>query len=434
MKKSFILLLCLVGFIIPVYTQTDTLLTPDEAVAIALEQNFAIRIAQADVEIARLNNTRGNAGMLPTVDLLVNENFTVSAFNQKRSNGTELSDFGVPINSAGASVLLNWTLFDGRRMFIAKKRLEQLEQLENYELQASVQQTTALVLQAYFNIVASRLQEKAIAEVISLNEERMRIAEGRLASGLAAQTDALQARVDLNQRRSDLIAQENNTAQAKRNLNQLLVRDPQTPFSVVDSIQNTYAPARESLLANLRGQNSALLALQKNAEVTALLVEEARALFRPRIVGIGELNLARNDNPAGFAINNTQGGLTVGASLVIPLYSGGNLQRQVDVARVQAEQAAIRVDAERLNIETLVDNQLAAFRTQEQLFAMEEENVKTSRQLLQISTERFRLGQTNALEVSTAQNSLEQALARRNLVLYNLRIAEVQLRLLENSL
>ena len=64
----------------------------------------------------------------------------------------------------------------------------------------------------------------------------------------------------------------------------------------------------------------------------------------------------------------------------------------------------------------------------------EEENVKNARESLNVSTERFRLGQTNALEVQTAQNTLEQALTRRNLVQYNLKATELQLRFLAGEL
>lgn len=412
----------------------NPVLTASEAVRIALENNYDIRLSRADAEIARLNNIKANAGMLPTVDFVANENFTLSSFKQKRSNDTELSDFAVPVNNVSAGVELNWTLFDGRRMHITKKRLETLETLGQINLQNQVQQTTAFVLQGYYEIVASRLQERALTEVIALNEERLRIAEARLAAGFAAQTDALQARIDLNQRRADLLNQQTATASAKRSLNQLLVRPPETPFDVDEDLAVSYSPERNALLQKMSAQNPALLSLQKNAEVAALVVDENRTLNKPRITGIGQFNLNRSDNPAGFAVNNQQAGLTAGVGLTIPLYTGGNLKRQLEVAKLQAQQANFRTEAERFAMEAELDNQLAFYQTQQQVLVLEEENVKNARENLNVSTERFRLGQTNALETQTAQNSLEQALARRNLVQYNLKATEIQLRLLAGEL
>ncbi len=410
------------------------LLSPDEAVRIALSANYDIRISQTDADIARLNNTRGNAGMLPTVNLVANENFTLSAFQQKLANGTEFKEAGAPFNNANAGVQLSWTLFDGRRMHITKKRLQELESLGKTNLQNTVQQTTAAVLQGYYDIVRGRLQERALTEVISLNEERLRIAEARLAAGFAAQTDALQARIDLNQRRADLILQLTATANAKRLLNRLLVRPAETAFNVAETLTTTYAPVRIELVQKILSNNPTLLALQKSAEIAALVVDENRALHKPRIVGNSQLNAVRSDNGAGFTLSNTQAGLTVGAGLVLPLYTGGNIKRQVETAQLSAQQSALRLDNQRLFVESELDNQLATYQSQQQILSLEEENVRIARENLNVSTERFRVGTTNGLEPQIAQNSLEQALSRRDLVLYNLKVAEIQLRLLAGEL
>lgn len=409
----------------------DSLLTPDEAVRLALANNFDIQIARADADIARLNNTRANAGMLPTINLVASDNATINGLQQQNlADGRRIEAFGTIANTARAAVQLDWTLFDGRRMFIAKKRLSELEALGQLNLRASVQQTTAAVLLAYYDIVRGRQQERALAEVISLNEERLRIAEARMAAGMAAQTDALQARIDLNQRRGDLLAQQTATAAAKRALNRLLARDPALEFSVEESLASAYAPDRTALLEKMSAQNPALLALQKSADVSALLVAETRTLTRPRITGLGEVSAQRTDNGAGFLLNNTQAGLTVGAGLVLPLYTGGNLRRQEEVAKLQARQALVQLEAGRLDVAGALDDQLAFFQMQRQLLALEQENVRNARENLLVSTERFRLGQTNSIETQTAQNSLEQALLRRNLALYNLKVGEIQLRLL----
>jgi len=419
----------------PANPQPASLLTPAEAVRIALENNYDIRISQADAEIAKLNNTRANAGMLPTVNFVAGENMSVNGYqHQEFFNGTTIDRYGVLGNNLNAGVQLSWTLFNGRLMYITKHRLEVLESLGQTNLQATVQATSAAVLLTYYDIVRGRLQERAFAEVITLNEERLRIAEARLAAGFAAQTDALQARIDLNQQRADLLNQQVATTAAKRSLNRLLVRDPGTPFEVEENLDNTYLPNGDALLQKILAQNPTLLSLQRNAEVAALIVDEARTLNKPVIVGNGQFNALRSDNGAGILLSNTQAGLTVGATLVVPLYTGGNLRRQVEVAQLAAQQSKLRLDAQRQFLRTELDNQIAFFQIQKQVFTLEDENIKSARESLNVSTERFRLGQTNALEVQTAQNALEQALTRRNLVLYNLRTAELQLRSLSRQL
>lgn len=415
--------------------QPDTvLLSPQDAVRIALENNFGIRISQGDAEIARLNNTRGNAGMLPTVNFVANESFTISSFQQKLANGTEFNEPGAPFNTANAAVQLSWTLFDGHRMQMAKKRLEELEALGKLNLQEAVEQTAANALQAYYAIVRGRMQERALQELIALNEETLRIAQARLAAGFAAQTDALQASIDLNQRRADLILQQTATNNAKRSLNLVLARPADTPFKVEEQITPDYSPVRETLATRITANNPTLLSLQKSVDIAAGLVEETRALGRARLVGNSQLSALRADNGAGFALSNTQAGLSVGAGLVVPIYAGGNFKRQVEVAKVSAMQSSLALENQRLYLENNLDIQLANYQSQQQILNLEEENVRIARENLHVSTERFRVGTTNGLEPQVAQNSLEQALARRDLVLYNLKTTEIGLRLLAGEL
>ncbi len=406
------------------------LLNPDEAINLALNQNLFLRLVQAEADIARQNNTPAHAGLLPVVNLAVNETFTLSAFQQRLANGNEFNELGAPFNNINGSVQLSWVVFEGGRARWAKDRLQALDEQARFNLQAAVLQITAQVLVAYYDVVYSRLQERALAELIALNEERLRIAEGRVAAGVAAQTDVLQARVDLNQLRANLLQQEATTAMAKGMLNQLLARPAQTPFDVPLFMDVLYEPDRERLLARAQTESPLLLALQKAAEAAARTVDEANALRGPRITANGQFVALRTDNGAGFIRNNNQAGFAVGASFVLPLYTGGNLKRQVEVARIAAEQASLRLDAQRLDIETAIENQIALFRAQKQMLDLERLNEQAANESLRISLERFRLGQSSALEVQAAQSVLEQTRFRQNLALYNLKRTEIQLRLL----
>ena len=412
----------------------DSLLTTDEAVRIALANNFDIRIGQADAEVAHLNNTKANAGMLPTINLVAGDNFTISAFQQQLANGNEFEELGAVFNTVNAGVQLGWTLFDGRVMYITKDRLAAQEQQGMLNLQAVVQNTTAAALQTYYGVAASRQQERSIEEVIALNEERLRIAEARLAAGFATQPDALQARIDLNQQRGDLLAQQNTTRTTKRALNRLMARDPETPFSVVEELDNLYVPNREALLGGLQTANPELLSLLMSEQIAAYQVGEAEGRRKLRLTTNSTLSALRTDNTSGFLLNNTQSGLTLGLGLVYPLYDGGLLKSRADAARVGAERAALQTEARKLELTAALDNQLSAYQTQQAILAYEEENVGNARESLNISTERFRLGQTNSLEVQQAQSTFEQTLGRRNLVRFNLKQAEVQLRLLAGQL
>ncbi len=431
MKKTLVLLVLFFS-LSALFAQA--LLNPDEAVRMALAQNFGVRLAEADAEVAQLNNIPANAGLLPVVNLNVNETFTLSAFQQRLANGNEFDALGAPFNNLNGSVQISWVVYEGGRARFAKDRLEALEGQARLALRAAIQQTIAQVLTAYYDVVHSRLQERALEELIALNEERLRIAEARVAAGVAAQPEVLQARLDLNQLRANLLLQQATTTQAKGTLNQLLARPAQTPFDVVPSMDVAYTPERNYLLSRAQAESPLLMALQKGAEVAARAVDEANALRSPRITANGQFLALRTDNGAGFIRSNNQAGIAVGASLVLPLYTGGNIKRQVEVARIAAEQAALRLEAQRLELETAIENQIALFEAQKQVLDLEMLNSAAARESLLISTERFRLGQASALEVQAAQSALQQVLLRQNSALYQLKRSEIQLRLLTAEL
>jgi outer membrane protein TolC len=212
------------------------------------------------------------------------------------------------------------------------------------------------------------------------------------------------------------------------------VRAPETAFRVDETLNTNFSPDRNGTIQKIMTNNPTLLSLQKSAEVAALVVDENRTQNKPRITGNSQLNAVRSDNGAGFLLNNTQAGLSVGAGLVLPLYNGGNNKRQVETARLAAQQSNLRIENQRTVLETELDNQLALFQSQQQILSLEEENVRIARENLTVSTERFRLGTTNGLEPQIAQNTLEQALARRDLVLFSLKSAEIRLKLLAGEL
>ncbi|HMD68679.1 MAG TPA: TolC family protein, partial [Chitinivibrionales bacterium] len=59
------------------------LLTADEAVSIALKNNYDILVARNDAEIAKVNNTPGNAGMLPTIAVAGSDNYSLNTGYEK---------------------------------------------------------------------------------------------------------------------------------------------------------------------------------------------------------------------------------------------------------------------------------------------------------------------------------------------------------------
>ena len=79
--------------------QEKGLLTVDEAVSIALENNYQIKIATNELLIDETSVSPGFAGMLPNVAAVADTNNSLQDITQTRSDGTQISRDNAKNNS-----------------------------------------------------------------------------------------------------------------------------------------------------------------------------------------------------------------------------------------------------------------------------------------------------------------------------------------------
>jgi len=110
MKKYFLLLL-----LSPVVVKAQEILTLENAIGTALERSYDIKVAKMQQEVADIQVFKGNAGMMPKVDLNANMGTAFNEVNQKLSNGNETNRFGKSYTPT-TNVAMTWTLYDGKKM------------------------------------------------------------------------------------------------------------------------------------------------------------------------------------------------------------------------------------------------------------------------------------------------------------------------------
>jgi outer membrane protein len=432
MKKVFLFVTIL--FISFGASRAQQFLTPDSAVRLALKNNYDIRMGRTSADIDRVNNTAGNAGMLPNVGVTGTDALILDKLNQHLSDGTSSSNLNSQSNSLSAGIALNWTLFDGGKMFITKKKLNEIESLGELQFRDKVLQTLYDVYAGYFNVVRQKQQLKAIREVIRFNQERVDLLQAGFNAGLAPKTDLLQAKIDLNVYQENALSQQTVILAAKRQLNQLLGRDPEDPFDVADTITIDFHPDRKDLAKRLFTSNTTVLSSGKQVDVATLTIREARTLRLPTLDFSAGYDFLHGDYTTGTVRMNESYGPQLGATLFIPIYRAGNTSRQVSVARLQLESAKFNFENTRLQVNTQFQLALTDFDNQLQLLQIERDNLLLARENLNISMHRLQLGQTTALEVRQAQESYEQSLTRLTNFGYAAKAAEIRLRQLMGEL
>lgn len=423
----------IIGFLflaVSVFAQET--LTVEQAVEIALKNNYDILLAKNEAEIADRNNTVGNAGMLPKIAATLSDNYTLNNLNQKFTNGTEINKNNVNGNNLNAGVALNWTLFDGLKMFATKSKLKRLEEIGELNFKDEIQTVVSNVMLAYYDVVRAKQQLKAIEEAIKISEERVKLADAKFQVGTSGKTDLLQAKVDLNAQKSAALTQRKVIEQRKGDLNNLLARNIETDFTVTDSIPLNLA---EQLSAEeLDAKNFQLQAAMKNVEVAKLAKKEVFSQFLPNLNGNVGYAYNRSQSDAGFSLFNQTYGLNAGFTLSIPLFNGLNTMRQNKIAAIQITSSQFNLEKARFQTKLSFYKALKDFQNAQQLLKLEEENIQLAEENNKIATERFRLSQSTSIEFREAQKSYIDALTRLVNARYAAKVAETELKRLRGEL
>ena len=149
--RKFLYMLFLLSFFPALQAQEK--LSLENAVGIALKNNFDIVVANNSASISKVNNTRGNAGMLPTVALIGSGNYSLNNRYQKNTDGTSVNTTSLNTTSLSAGAELSWTLFDGGKMFVTKSKLNEIQALGEIQYREKVLQTMFNVIAAYYDVV-----------------------------------------------------------------------------------------------------------------------------------------------------------------------------------------------------------------------------------------------------------------------------------------
>lgn len=430
-KKIFLIL-----FLLPLLhvAQTGGHFSYENVVELALKNNFDIQLAKNNASIAETQNTYGNAGFLPKVDL--NANATIASNNTKQefSSGLTVDKNGVASNNVAAGVYLNWTIFDGLKMFATKEKLNFLEENGQLNLKLQIESTIQQVTLAYYQIVKQEQLIKGIKAAKAVSDERIKIAENKLAVGSGSNVELLQAKLDLNAQKSNLLSQQNLLNQYKSDLLVLLKTDPYSSFGVDSTFAFTDIKSAEEIKQNIEKTNTSILLAQKNISISNQYIKEMRAQRMPKLGLTANYLYGRSENAAGFTLLNQNLGSNVGLTFSWNLFNGFNTSNQIKVARLMLDNSNVEAESTKYLLFSAGNIAYTQWLGAKEMLKLEEENIKLAEESLKITTERLKIGLGNYLEIKESQRSYEDAITRLVDARYNLKTSETALRKLTGEL
>ncbi|RTQ45272.1 TolC family protein [Hymenobacter gummosus] len=416
-------------------------LSLEDAIRLGLENNYGIRIAQRDEQIASNNVTRGNAGQLPTINGNFTRTFTINNVRQESSARPEPSvASGARSNVLNGNVALTWTVFDGLGMFIAYDRLRALESQQKEVTRFTVEQTVANITNAYYAVVRESGRIRAFEEALKVGQARIDLTQAQVEVGVTAKVELLTAQVDFNADRALLIQQQEALATAKVNLNNLLARTPATDFAPSDSIVVNANLNKQAVVAGLQQRNPQLQQARLGVDVATYDRRLVTASRFPQVGVQGGYGLNRNINGAAFfgntLVTNTgrTQGFNYGVVATVPIFDGFNRRRLEQNARIAIEQSQLQLQQTELDLNSQAEQAYLQYQDRLQLLQLEEANIQLARQNVAITLERYRLGLLNQLALREAQRNQLNAENRLLDARFNAKQAETVLRQLSGDL
>ncbi|MFM2135767.1 MAG: hypothetical protein RL021_1167 [Bacteroidota bacterium] len=428
MKK---ILFFFLAFTAGAYAQPS--LSVRDAMDLAIVRNYDLQIARNTAEEFRLNNSPGNAGAFPSVEFNARDRQSRFDVAQDFSNGTQISRKGTTSNALGADVTLNVTLFNGFRIRATQSRYAALQEVGEQKLILQIQNTLSQVIFRYFDVDRLKRYHSALERSREFADQKLKIIEQRRELGLANNADLFQARIDLNATDQHLAEQQLLIRRAEVDLAVTLGVDPDTLFTLTDSVIIDTGISLDSVLSKMDAFPE-LLTAAAMTNVNEEYIREARAARMPSLRMDGGYGYSRTENSGGFSLLNEFNGPSVGATLQIPLFNGGIFQTQEKVARLRLSSSQADAKSVRQKVEAQVIKAYQAYRIALGQVNQQTESHELAGQLLDIQLMRFTNGQSTILDLRAAQSGYEDAAAGLVNAKFVAKIAETELFRLMTSL
>jgi outer membrane protein TolC len=402
-------------------------LTVDEAVQIALKNNYDIRIATNELNVDKENNSIGNAGMLPQVDASLTKNNSIQNSKQTQSNGTVTERDNAKNNRLEYGVALGWTIFDGLKMFARYDQLKELEKQGDVQLKLMVLTKVSDVMTTYYDLVQQQQLIKALDTTIVISKQRLKTAENRFLIGKAAKLEVLNAQVDLNTDSSTLLKQKELYETTKIRLNEILARDLVTNFVVVEDVVVDDKLQLAELKSLTEKQNLQLQLALINKRVAELDLKQTKANRYPTVRLNTGYTFVETESSLGFTSATSSRGLNYGLTATMPVFNGFSQNRNEKIAKLQVENSSLVAEQQKQTVNAQLASAYQTYITNVELAKLEESNEAIAKKNMEITLDKFKIGTVPTIEFRNAQENYINAIARNSNSKFQAKISEIVL-------
>lgn len=407
-----------------------------DCIGVGLERNFSILIARNSETISNNNYTIGNAGYLPTIDLSSRYNNSINNTTQNLTDGEQNVTNGSLNTTANAAATLGLTIFNGFNVQTTYKKLYELKQLGALNTQLSVENLITEIISGYYNYIEQVQLLKNMEYAVTLSKERLRIDEDRYLLGSSSKLQVLQSRVYLNIDSSRHSKQTEVVRAAQINLNELMaVEDLGTEFISKDTSIEVYPQLLyEKLFEETMSGNTSLIIAAKNKTISEYDYKIIVSRSYPYLNLSTGYSYNINTYRSGTLKNQTTNGLNYGLTLGINIFDGFNQRRSINNSSIDVKNMELRYLEIEQGIRADLITIYSAYSNNLRLIKLEEQNLQTAAENLDIALERYKLGSLSGIDLREVQKSLLDAKESLLSIQFQTKLGEISLRLISGKI
>lgn len=395
---------------------------------LVLTENYQVKIVRNEALQAANNNTLGNAGFLPTVDVQGTKSLATNNTHQELFNGTIRDGEDAKSRAYSAYIEANWTIFDGFKMFAQHDKLSLLEQVGIIDSRYFMEQTIADVSVAYFQLVKEMALLDNLQKTCEVSRFRYHLEAKKRQVGSGTTLDYNLALMDYHADSLDIIDQQQLIKSLQIQLNRLVHADPDAPLIPADREFNVKGIATKETLTKLAIQANKDIRL---AQIQELIAEKNVRIQQssryPQLDVYGRYSYSNQKNDIGVTQLNRTYGRTFGITVRFNLYNGGNLNKVIANEKLAGENSTLT----RQNItEIIVADVLDKFYEYQALVKQQQialENIQLAEKSQEIVRTQFEKGAIDGYNFRQTQISVINAQNRLTQLGYSIKILEIEL-------
>ena len=400
-------------------------LSLQEAIERGLKQNLGLLLSRAEIRATRGQRWQELSSLLPHV----------TANPYVAASKTNLSELGLrsigpitvppsvgPFSYFDARADLTQTLFDWKSISSTRAAGENVKSAE-YTFQDAHDVVVLAVGYVYLQAIADEARIATGEAQVQLAQALYNQANDQVNAGTAADIDALRTKVELQTRQQQLIQSRNDFAIQKLVVARVIGLPPGQEFDLSD--KSLYQPFEgmtiEEGLKRAYASRSDYRAATSDVRAAELSRKAAVAGYFP------SLSFGANYGQGGAHPSTSTQVYDVRGTLSIPVFTGGSVHGDIQVADARLEQRRERLDNLRAQIESDVRTALLNLQSAAEQVSVARSNIDLADQTLAQSRDRFSAGVTDTVEVVQSQETVASAHEQYISSLYQYNFAKISL-------